>query len=83
MIRPRITLLFVITTRPCAEPACEPFSSTIGVVPVKPVCVVPSMVIGLVIVGSAVIGTIDRTPVPGMANVMVSGPACAFASRIA
>ena len=42
----------------------------------------PSIVTGLVIVGRSV-GKIDRTPVPGIANVMVSGPACAFASRIA
>src|SRR4051812_24225827 len=41
------------------------------------------MTIGPVMIGSAVVGRILCTPLPGMANTIVSGPVAAFESRMA
>src|SRR3954470_7835490 len=41
------------------------------------------MVTGSVIAGSAGLGTIDLAPAPGILKVIVSGPWCALAARIA
>ncbi len=82
MMRPRITVSGALTTRPFAPAgASEAVNSTSGV-PAKPVCVVASIVTGSVIAGSPAEAMV-RTPSPGMANVIESGPCLALASRIA
>lgn len=53
-------------------PACAPFRTIKGA-PLKPGCVVPSMVTGVVMVGSADCGLIVCTPVP-MRKSMTFGP---------
>ena len=63
-------------------PALVPFSSITGE-PVKPGCVVPSMVTAPVIVGRAESGDMVCTPEPGMLKVIVSVPVISFASSIA
>src|SRR5438094_2898555 len=67
---------------PTPAPALAPLISIIGV-PLKPGCVVPSMITGSLTLGSPDVNEIVWRPPPPMLNAIVSVPGLALASRIA
>ena len=72
-----------VIAKPLAPtPALVPFSSINGE-PENPGCVVPSIITGSVIKGSADSGVIVCTPAPGMLKMIVFKPAQLFTSSIA
>src|ERR1700741_2758189 len=83
MINPRTVLFPAWITSPFTlVPAELPSNSIIGV-PGKSGWVVPSMMTGLVMVGSGEVGRMERTPLPGILKVIVSIAAFALAALIA
>ena len=82
MTRPVIVLDPAVMSRPSTPvPAAAPLSTMIGA-PANPGCVVPSIVTGSVIVGSADVTAIVFAPEP-IENRIVSGPGFALAAWIA
>ena len=82
MMRARTRLLEPVITRPADGPALVPFSSMRGA-PLKPGCVVPSIVTGLMRGGSVEPGLIVCTPVPGILKPIKSAPGLTLASMMA